>query len=66
MAWALQSECKESLVDICLGDELTWPSMRALGIGFWLTDAGQLRARVQYLFMKLYEDFETNSFNAYS
>ena len=58
MAWDLQSDCKDSLLDICLGDELSWPAMRALGIGFWLTDVGQLRARmeklarVQYLFEK--------------
>ena len=52
MAWALQSDCKNSLLDICLGDELSWPAMRVLGIGFWLTDVGQLRARV-YLFTRV-------------
>ena len=61
MAWALQSDCKDSLLDICLGDELSWPAMRALGIGFWLTDVGQLRARmeklarVQYLLKRILE-----------
>lgn len=58
MAWALQSDCKDTLLDICLCGELLWPAMRALGVGFWLTDIAQLRtrmekvARAQYLMEK--------------
>eukprot|EP00250_Pteridium_aquilinum_P017322 c23571_g1_i1 orf=63-7415(+) len=49
MAWALQSDCKDTLLDVCLGNELSWPAMRALGVGFWLTDTSQLRTRMEKL-----------------
>ncbi|KAI5078412.1 hypothetical protein GOP47_0006083 [Adiantum capillus-veneris] len=49
MAWAFQSECKDTLLDLCLGSEISWPAMRALGAGFWLTDISQLRSRMEKL-----------------
>ncbi|KAL2650756.1 hypothetical protein R1flu_018884 [Riccia fluitans] len=56
MAWALHSEAKETLVDLCLPAQgITWSFMRALGMGFWYTDTTQLRktmekvARTHYL-----------------
>ncbi|KAH7280307.1 hypothetical protein KP509_37G060800 [Ceratopteris richardii] len=49
MAWALQSECKDVLLDLCLGSEISWPAMRALGVGFWFTDVPQLRLRMEKL-----------------
>ncbi|KAJ7555420.1 hypothetical protein O6H91_05G036700 [Diphasiastrum complanatum] len=55
MAWAFQSENKEALLDMCLSKKLSWPSLRAFGVGFWLTDIRLLRitmeklARAQYL-----------------
>ncbi|MCO5603439.1 hypothetical protein L7F22_057589 [Adiantum nelumboides] len=47
MAWALQSECKDTLLDLCLGSDTSWSAMRALGTGFWLTDTSQLRSRME-------------------
>lgn len=49
MAWALQSDCKDTMLDVCMCGELSWPAMRALGVGFWLTDTSQLRTRMEKL-----------------
>jgi hypothetical protein len=49
MAWALQSEFKENLFDICVPDQskMSWPALRALGIGYWFTDGAELRKIVR-------------------
>jgi hypothetical protein len=49
MAWALQSDTKETLLDICASQQATWPALRALGVGFWFTDATPLRRKVKIL-----------------
>lgn len=49
MAWALQSDCKTTLLDMCLLDQLSWPAMRSLGVGFWFTDIAQLRMKIEKL-----------------
>ncbi|TVU34091.1 hypothetical protein EJB05_15917, partial [Eragrostis curvula] len=55
IAWALQSDCQEDLLNSVLPADPTWPEMRKLGIGFWYTNVSLLRtkmeklARLQYL-----------------
>jgi len=46
MAWALQSDAKETLLDVCASQQSMWPEIRALGVGFWFTDAVPLRKKV--------------------
>lgn len=46
LAWALQSDTKETLLDVCASEQSLWPELRALGIGFWFTDAVPLRKKV--------------------
>lgn len=48
MAWALQSDAKETLLDLCASEQSTWPVLRALGVGFWFTDAAPLKKKVEY------------------
>lgn len=47
MAWALQSDAKETLLDVCASQQSMWPEIRALGVGFWFTDAVPLRKKVR-------------------
>ncbi|XP_015699102.1 uncharacterized protein LOC102707069 [Oryza brachyantha] len=55
IAWALQSECQDDLLNSVLPAEPTWAEMRNLGVGLWYTNVSQLRtkmeklARLQYL-----------------
>ena len=46
LAWALQSDTKETLLDVCASEQALWPELRALGVGFWFTDAVPLRKKV--------------------
>lgn len=46
IAWAFHSDCQEALVGSFLPNEPSWPEMRTLGVGFWFTNAIQLRSRV--------------------
>jgi len=46
LAWALQSDTKETLLDVCASEQSLWPELRALGVGFWFTDAVPLRKKV--------------------
>ncbi|XP_024540074.1 uncharacterized protein LOC9633825 isoform X1 [Selaginella moellendorffii] len=55
IAWALQSECKDLLVDMLIPENsMSWSALRALGVGFWFTDVGQLRARIEKLARTLF------------
>ncbi|CAM8911029.1 unnamed protein product [Rhodiola kirilowii] len=55
ICWAFHSDCQENLFGSLLPNEPSWSDMRAIGFGFWFTDATQLRtkmeklARLQYL-----------------
>lgn len=49
MAWALQSESKDAILDLCLHEQASWVDMRALGVGFWYTDVLLLRKKVNAL-----------------
>ncbi|GAB2231200.1 hypothetical protein Droror1_Dr00027489 [Drosera rotundifolia] len=55
IAWAFHSDCQETLFSSILSAEPSWLEMRKIGIGFWYSDAAQLRgkmeklARLQYL-----------------
>ncbi|XVE77297.1 hypothetical protein DITRI_Ditri13aG0051100 [Diplodiscus trichospermus] len=55
IVWAFHSDCQESLFGSILPSEPSWQEMRTLGVGFWFTNATQLRtkmeklARMQYL-----------------
>ena len=46
IAWAFQSDTKNSLISSLLSPESSWMDMRNIGVGFWLTDAAQLRLMV--------------------
>ncbi|XP_057841085.2 uncharacterized protein LOC131050818 isoform X2 [Cryptomeria japonica] len=48
-AWACQSDCQDVLLDLCLSDELSWPALRSLGVGFWFTNVTSLRSRMEKL-----------------
>ncbi|KAG0631662.1 hypothetical protein M758_1G270500 [Ceratodon purpureus] len=47
LAWALQSDTKETLLDVCTSEQSLWPELRALGVGFWFTDAVPLRKKME-------------------
>ncbi|KAL0913039.1 hypothetical protein M5K25_016469 [Dendrobium thyrsiflorum] len=47
IAWACQSDCQENLLNSILSTEPSWLEMRNLGLGYWFTNASQLRARVR-------------------
>ncbi|KAG0465578.1 hypothetical protein HPP92_019742 [Vanilla planifolia] len=49
VAWAFQSDCQENLLSSILSTEPSWLEMRNLGMGFWFTDASQLRPRMEKL-----------------
>lgn len=46
IVWAYHSDCKENLFGFVLPNEPSWQEMRKLGIGFWFTNAVQLRTKV--------------------
>lgn len=55
IVWAFHSDCQETLFGSVLPSDPSWQEMRTLGVGFWFTNATQLRtkleklARMQYL-----------------
>nr|DAD17949.1 TPA_asm: hypothetical protein HUJ06_019412 [Nelumbo nucifera] len=55
IGWAFHSDCQETLFNSILPNEPSWPEMRSLGVGFWFSNAAELRikmeklARLQYL-----------------
>uniref|UniRef100_A0A0D9V1Y4 RAVE complex protein Rav1 C-terminal domain-containing protein n=1 Tax=Leersia perrieri TaxID=77586 RepID=A0A0D9V1Y4_9ORYZ len=49
IAWALQSDCQDDLLNSVLPAEPTWSEMRNLGIGLWYTNESQLRTRMEKL-----------------
>ena len=48
IVWAYHSDCEENLIGSVLSNEPSWPEMRNVGVGFWLTNAAQLRAKVNF------------------
>ncbi|KAK9035763.1 hypothetical protein V6N11_077793 [Hibiscus sabdariffa] len=49
IAWAFHSDCQETLFSSFLSNDPSWPEMRTLGVGFWFTNATQLRTRMEKL-----------------
>ncbi|XP_020588907.1 uncharacterized protein LOC110030508 [Phalaenopsis equestris] len=49
IACACQSDCQENLLNSMLSTEPSWLELRNLGVGFWLTNVSQLRARMEKL-----------------
>ncbi|KAL6884562.1 hypothetical protein ACP4OV_010498 [Aristida adscensionis] len=49
IAWALQSDCQDDLLNSVLSAEPTWPEMQNLGIGLWYNNVAQLRTRMEKL-----------------
>ncbi|XP_056160339.1 uncharacterized protein LOC115686969 isoform X2 [Syzygium oleosum] len=49
ICWAFHSDCQDNLLDSFLSNASSWQEMRAIGVGLWLTDASQLRARMEKL-----------------
>ena len=49
VAWALQSDCASTLLEVCLGrvTHRGWSSLRALGVGFWMPQGATLRAAIE-------------------
>lgn len=45
-AWAFHSDCQDNLFTSLLPNEPSWPEMRNMGVGFWYTNAAQLRLKV--------------------
>ncbi|KAK6239684.1 hypothetical protein QUC31_005153 [Theobroma cacao] len=49
MVWAFHSDCQETLFGSLLPNEPSWQEMQTLGVGFWFTNATQLRTRMEKL-----------------
>ncbi|XP_052140399.1 uncharacterized protein LOC127760221 isoform X2 [Oryza glaberrima] len=49
IAWALQSDCQDDLLNSVLPAEPSWFEMRNLGMGLWYTNVSQLRTRMEKL-----------------
>ncbi|PON42363.1 WD repeat containing protein [Parasponia andersonii] len=49
IVWAYHSDCEENLFASVLPNEPSWPEMCHLGVGFWFTNAAQLRAKMEKL-----------------
>uniref|UniRef100_A0A1D1XGP0 DmX-like protein 1 n=1 Tax=Anthurium amnicola TaxID=1678845 RepID=A0A1D1XGP0_9ARAE len=49
IAWAFQSDCQDNLVSSLLSAEPSWIEMQNIGVGFWFTNATQLRSRMEKL-----------------
>ncbi|KAF8395631.1 hypothetical protein HHK36_019581 [Tetracentron sinense] len=47
IGWAFHSDCQENLFDSVLSKEPSWREMRNFGVGFWFTNATQLRTRLE-------------------
>ncbi|KAF8400247.1 hypothetical protein HHK36_013544 [Tetracentron sinense] len=45
IGWAFHSDCQENLFGYVLSNEPSWQEMRNFGVGFWFTNATQLRTR---------------------
>lgn len=44
--WAFHSDCQENLFSSLLPSEPSWQEMQIMGVGFWYTNAAQLRLKV--------------------
>uniref|UniRef100_A0A7N0UFG9 RAVE complex protein Rav1 C-terminal domain-containing protein n=1 Tax=Kalanchoe fedtschenkoi TaxID=63787 RepID=A0A7N0UFG9_KALFE len=49
ICWAFHSDCQENLFSSLLPNEASWSDMRAIGFGFWFTDATKLRTKMEKL-----------------
>lgn len=61
ICWAFHSDCQENLFGSLLPNEPSWSDMRAIGFGFWFTDATQLRTKVIVSVMLLFQMVNRNS-----
>lgn len=46
IGWAFHSDCHDNLFDSLLSTEPSWEEMCSMGVGFWYTNASQLRIKV--------------------
>ncbi|KAK2971720.1 hypothetical protein RJ640_004014 [Escallonia rubra] len=53
-AWAFHSDCQENLFNSLLSNEPSWQEMRNIGVGFWYTNATQLRLKMEKLARQQY------------
>ncbi|GAB2291128.1 hypothetical protein Dimus_025386 [Dionaea muscipula] len=49
IAWAFHSDCQETLFNFFLSTETSWLEMRNIGVGFWYTNAAELRGKMEKL-----------------
>ncbi|KAG9154666.1 hypothetical protein Leryth_026330 [Lithospermum erythrorhizon] len=54
IGWAYHSDCQENLFDSLLSSEPSWEEMRDIGIGYWYTNAAQLRMKMEKLARRQY------------
>nr|GLL40532.1 uncharacterized protein LOC109185807 [Ipomoea trifida] len=54
VGWAFHSDCQETLFDSLLSNEPSWQEMHDIGIGFWYTNASQLRSKMEKLARQQY------------
>ncbi|KAK3036066.1 hypothetical protein RJ639_029819 [Escallonia herrerae] len=53
-AWAFHSDSQENLFNSLLSSEPSWQEMRNIGVGFWYTNATQLRLKMEKLARQQY------------
>ncbi|CAK9136914.1 unnamed protein product [Ilex paraguariensis] len=54
IGWAFHSDCQENLFDSLLPSEPSWQDMRNMGVGFWYTNVGLLRLKMEKLARRQY------------
>ena len=50
VAWATQADCHGTMLELCVslaGGRTDWPTLRALGVGFWLGAGDPLRGAIE-------------------
>ncbi|KAL6982123.1 hypothetical protein U1Q18_023739 [Sarracenia purpurea var. burkii] len=52
--WAFHSDCHESLFTSLIPSEPSWQEMQNMGVGFWYTNAAQLRLKMEKLARQQY------------
>ncbi|XP_052192792.1 uncharacterized protein LOC127801585 isoform X2 [Diospyros lotus] len=53
-SWAFHSDCQENLFGSLLPNEPSWQEMRNIGVGYWYTNAAQLRLKMEKLARQQY------------
>ncbi|GFP88205.1 dmx-like protein 1 [Phtheirospermum japonicum] len=54
IGWAYHSDCRDNLFNSLLSAEPSWEEMRSMGVGFWYTNAAQLRVKMERLARQRY------------